>query len=445
MMSEKLKKIYAAFHPSPLGEGQEDLYVDLHAVRGDNAVIRELDRKIRLASRSTYQVLAGHKGSGKSTELWKLQQVLETPDADAQKYFVVQVRADEHMDRNDVDFPDVLIAVVRQLAVDLRNREDINLQPGYFKDRWERLQKLAFSDVSFEAMELAAGLAQISATIKNSPDARLGVRKLLEPDTNNWLRAANDVIGDAKQRLEQKGYTDLVIMVDDLDKIVTRPHHEAGCTTTEYLFMHRAAQLTAFQCHMIYTMPLELVYSHHEQAIEDRYAGSIPVIPMVKVATPPPTARPYRKGLDAFRQIIAKRLAKAGAKHQESFANKKVETDLIRLSGGQPTELMTLIREALISGDLPIQSRSVKRGQEDTERSYRRLLRPDHWPILQQVRKTGAFVRTIDEEQPFRELLESRAILLYRNTTEWYGLHPVVNGIQPPSPAVKALADKDRQ
>jgi hypothetical protein len=173
---------------------------------------------------------------------------------------------------------------------------------------------------------------QISATIKDSPDARLEVRKLLEPDTNNWLQAANDVIGEAKQRLEKKGYADLVIMVDDLDKMVTRPHPEAGCTTTEYLFMHRAAQLTAFRSHMIYTMPLELVYSHHEQAIEDRYAGSIPVIPMVKIATPPPDSKSYAKGMRAFRQIIAKRLERAGAKHEEVFSNRAVETELIKLT-----------------------------------------------------------------------------------------------------------------
>lgn len=434
-MSSNLKKIYAVFDPSPLGQGQDDLYVSLDDLRGDHTVVRELARKIRLANRFTCQVLAGHKGSGKSTELWKLQQELETTDSEGQKYFVVQVRADDHMDRNDVDFPDVLIAIVRQLAKDLQERENITLQPGYFKDRWERLKQLMLSEVSFEGLDLSAGMAKISTTLKNSPDARHEIRKLLEPDTNNWLRAANDVIGDAKLQLENKGYADLVIVVDDLDKIVTKSHHDAGCTTTEYLFVHRAAQLTAFECHLIYTMPLELVYSHHEQTLEDRYAGNIPVIPMVKIATPPPKLKLHTKGVNAFREIIRKRMKQAGATYDELFTNKNVETSLIKLSGGQPTELMSLIREAIISGDLPIQAVAVRRGQEDLERSYRRQLRPDHWPILQEIRKTGQFTRTQTNEQAFRELLESRAILLYRNGNEWYGLHPVIAEIQPPSTA----------
>lgn len=428
-MSDKLRKIYAAFHPSPLGPGQQDLYVNLDSIRGDSGVVRELERKIRYASQNTCQILAGHKGSGKSTELWKLREQLEHTVDGGEKFFVVNVRADEHMDRNDVDFPEVLIALVRQLATELLNREGVKLQPGYFKDRWDRLKKLLKSEVKFDKLDLSEGMGKLAVMIKDSPDSRLEVRKFLEPDTNNWLHAANDVIGEAKKELEQKGYKNLVIVMDDLDKIVTRPHESGFGTTTEYLFVHRASQLTEFDCHVVYTMPLELVYSHHEQTLEDQYAGSIPVIPMAKIATKPPKSKAYSKGLALFREIIAKRLAEAGAEHADLFKSKKIETDLIKLSGGQPTELMTLIREAIVSGDLPIESAAVKRCQQDSERTYRRMLRPDHRPIMQQVKKTGAFQRTLENESAFHELLESRAILLYRNAEEWYALHPVLEDV----------------
>lgn len=431
-MSDKLKEIYSAFHPSPLKPGQQDLYVNLDSVRGDAGVVRDLERKIRLADAPTCQVLTGHRGSGKSTELWRLQHVLQEPDADNQRYFVVLVEADDHMDRNDIDFPEILIAIIRQLAEDLRRRLNVTLKPGYFKDRWSRLKKLALSEVSFDGLELETGLATLSATIKNSPDARNEIRKLLDPDTNHWLTAANDVIGKAKLELQTKGFKDLVIIVDDLDKMITRAHERAGCSTTENLFVHRAAQLTAFQCHLVYTMPLELAYSHHEQTIEDRYGGAVPVIPMTKIATRPPDPKSHKAGLDSFRRIIQARLDSVGASHDELFANKKIETDLINLSGGQPTELMTLIREAIITGDLPIKSNALKRCREDSFRSYRRQLRPDHWPVLEEARATGQVTRTKENEAPFRELLEGRALLLYRNHEEWYALHPVVAEIEPP-------------
>jgi hypothetical protein len=65
-------------------------------------------------------------------------------------------------------------------------------------------------------------------------------------------------------------------------------------------------------------------------------------------------------------------------------------------------------------------------------RSYRRQLRADHWPMLDEVRRTGQVVRTLDNETAFRELLESRALLLYVNKQEWYALNPAVADLPAP-------------
>lgn len=54
------------------------------------------------------------------------------------KYFVVFCRSDDDIDRNDIDFPEILIAVVRQLAKQIRERAGIELKPGYFLDLWQR-------------------------------------------------------------------------------------------------------------------------------------------------------------------------------------------------------------------------------------------------------------------------------------------------------------------
>jgi hypothetical protein len=83
----------------------------------------------------------------------------------------------------------------------------------------------------------------------------------MEPDTGNLLNAANDTISEAVLELNKKGYKGLVILVDDLDKIVIRPIDHLGCSSAEYLFVHRAAQLTAFNCHVIYSMPISLANS----------------------------------------------------------------------------------------------------------------------------------------------------------------------------------------
>src|SRR5262249_38893082 len=139
-MSDKLKQIYSVFSPGPLQPDQNDLYIDLEDVRGNTGIVHRMAQKILLADAPTCQILTGHRGSGKSTELARLRQTLEGP-TDGEHFFVVQIQADDELDRNDIDFPEVLIAIVRQVAEQLRTRTNIELKPGYFKDRWEQLKK----------------------------------------------------------------------------------------------------------------------------------------------------------------------------------------------------------------------------------------------------------------------------------------------------------------
>jgi hypothetical protein len=63
-------------------------------------------------------------------------------------------------------------------------------------------------------------------------------------------------------------------------------------------------------------------------------------------------------------------------------------------------------------------------------------LRSDHWPLIEEVRRTGTVVRTKDNDDAFRELLDSRAILLYVNDAEWYALNPAVDELEPPAISV---------
>jgi len=222
------------------------------------------------------------------------------------------------------------------------------------------------------------------------------------------------VIGEAVLELGKKGYSGLVVLVDDLDKMVVRPQEDLGCTTAEYLFVNRAAQLTAFQCHVVYTMPLSLAYSHHETTIKNSYEGHVPVVPMTKISKRPPESGAHLPGMKRFRQIIAARIGKARPGKEKVFDSEETRDELIRLSGGQPTELMTLVREAIIAHGLPIRGESLQRARIEGKREYRRQLRLDHWPILEEIRRSGDYTRTIKKEPAVRELLDSRAILQIR-------------------------------
>jgi hypothetical protein len=447
MSDDLVQRLYAAFDPAhPLRADETDLYVELDDLRGAADVVHRMASKIRLSGgKPTCQVLAGHRGSGKTTELLRLKSELESNDP---KMFVVFCQADDDIDRNDVDFPDLLVAVIRQMAAQVREREGITLKPGYFKDRLRHLGKVLTSEIDFDKFDLDTGLGKLGVTLKGSPDARSEIRKLMEPDTGNLLRAANDVISEAVLELDKKGFNGLVILVDDLDKMVVRSLDHAGCSSAEYLFVHRAAQLTGFSCHVIYSMPISLAYSHLENAIKTNYGGHVPVVPMTKTATKPPASKPHAPGIERFREIIEKRVKHAKARMKDLFANASMCDHLIGLSGGQPFELMTLVREAIITHGLPIDKESLARAEREGRREYARQLRSEHQPIIDEVRRTGRFSRTAEREALFRELLESRAVLQYVNDEEWYGLNPMVEALQPAKrtpPATRKKSGRTRR
>jgi len=308
-----IKRIYQVFDPAPLSAEQTDLYVDLDAVRGSSGLINRMAQHIRLSASPTCQLLAGHRGSGKSTELRRLQGVLENGE---DKLFTVFCEILEDIEPNDVDFPDVLMAIIRQTAEQLSKRLSIKLKPGFFKQRWEEAKDILGREVDLTSIDLDVGLAKISAAMKSSPNTRIEIRKLLEPRTNSWIEAANDVLDQAVLELSKKKYSGLVVIVDGLDKMTLRPHPAVGCSTAEYLFAERHAQLTGFRCHMIYTIPIALAYSCRERDIANLY-GHIapPIVPMTMIFDA--TGKKNKLGFVKFADVILKRLQKAGVKEED--------------------------------------------------------------------------------------------------------------------------------
>jgi hypothetical protein len=95
-MATDLKKIYQTFDPAaPLLAEERDLYVPLDDVRGSSGLVMRLSKEVRLSDKATFQLLAGHIGSGKSTELRRVQRELETGE---DRFFTVFCQILEDVD-----------------------------------------------------------------------------------------------------------------------------------------------------------------------------------------------------------------------------------------------------------------------------------------------------------------------------------------------------------
>ncbi len=367
-MNDLRRRVYQAFDVIPLEPHEADLYVDLDEVRGSAGTRAMLANSIRMAQRATCHIFAGHRGCGKTTELKRLQGDLESGDG---KYFVVYCKIEEELDQNDLDFPDILLAIVRQLSNQLKHRRKIQLSASRFQQFFKSITKVLPTGLSFDDFELDLGILKVTGILKSSPATRKRIRDALEERTSSLIGDANDVIGEATLKLTKAGHAGLVIIVDDLDKMVLRPlGPNSGTNRGEDLFYHRQAHLRAFGCHVIYTMPIALAYSSVGPALSAHYDAPPSVIPMTRVFTPP-GCDPFAPGVEKFRELVHKRLAKAQAVESDVFDPATVVDELIRLSGGQPRELMTLTRGAVITDALPIGDVQLHRAAREFSTSLR--------------------------------------------------------------------------
>jgi len=406
-MSDLINKIYNSFDPArPLPAGDPQ-YVDCRSVRGDEDIVSDLGKRIRNSDQSTYQLYTGHRGSGKSTELRRLQKSLEEHG-----FFVVYFEADEEdIDPQNVEYIDILLACTRRFLKDIRSANATPIQ-NWLRDRWVELKDLAQMDVSFDKITLEQSLSvftKLTASIRAEPTQRAKIRDKVNPHTTTLLQALNEFIADARLHLPN-GKTKLAMIVDNLDRIPI-DFRDNGRSNHEEIFLDRSEQLKGLDCHMIYTVPIALVYSRWANEVQAIY-GKTQILPMVMVQQQDGTV--YPEGLEKLREAIQRRVqthAPNQAVETQIFDSGETVERLCVACGGHIRELMQMMQDSLNRMDqLPIVAKAVKRAITELRVVYQRTVEEPEWARLALVTHS----RTIPNDNEHRSLLQRRCILEYR-------------------------------
>lgn len=423
-----LRDLYNAFDPfQPLPVG-DSAYVDCNAVRGDGDILQAVGREILLSARKTCQLYAGHRGAGKSTELLRLQKHLND-----QGFFVVYFAAEEEdIDPEDVQYTDILLACTKNILAAFKN---LDSQPVLYwlKERWEDLKDLLQTQISFEELSLEVQVSQfakITTKMRSEPNERRKIRDKINPHTTTLTEALNKFIQNAKKNLPP-GYSDLVLIADNLDRIVPIIQPD-GRSNHDQIFIDRQNQLKALDCHLVYTVPISLLYSDRATSLTEIY-GTPQVLPMIMVKTP--DNQPYQPGIDKVIEILKKRLEKVDPSRDivNLFESQDSLNQLCLMSGGHARNLLLLMKQALeYTNTLPISKRALQRSISELRNTYKDTIHANQWEALANVFRTKEIVNN----ELYRNLLFNRPILEYHSQNEegeiqrWYDIHPLIIGIK---------------
>ncbi|MDQ7064640.1 MAG: hypothetical protein Q9P90_10395 [candidate division KSB1 bacterium] len=116
--AKNVDEAYQACHPEIPLEAGDPRYVDLTPVRGHHNFVETIARRIRRSPAPQYhkQLITGHRGCGKSTELKQLAARLRE-----QKFFVVYVDIESTLDLGDLNYLDVLVALAKGISEEMNN------------------------------------------------------------------------------------------------------------------------------------------------------------------------------------------------------------------------------------------------------------------------------------------------------------------------------------
>lgn len=440
--AETLSAVAAQTVVEPLDPG-DPRYVDLRAGRATTDLRQmQIHLEDQNADENLFGKIAfvGHRGSGKSTELLRLEHEL------AARFTSVHLYADQDL-MNDFDYTDMLLWLAESVAG--RFAKDKSLKPldqglvdnvgRWFAERTlEDVEKVE-KEISLEAQaegQAKAGwfgigfalLSRLKSMVKGNVERRSTVRQKLRSHGSELVDKVNLLLDNAAETLVGLNRRpDLLVVQDNLDRLPS--------DVARRLYFDNGDTLKRLRAHFVFTVPIAMILSpwNISNVFENTFS-----MPMIKPRNR--RGNEVKKAVDALVSVLDARLVS-----DRVFTARAIPRHLARSCGGSVRDLIRLLNYAQLSAraadksaiDMPAAKEAVRKLRLD----YEKLLVPGqaYYPVLARIHQTkqGPLVtpavtpETVETNRAFlRELLFNGAVLEYNGDECWYDVHPAITEIQ---------------
>lgn len=407
-IAQSLDDAWSNFEPGiplePLPDGSRHPF---YVTRPDN-IMRRLKRNLlRRYTNPPKYFLSGHRGCGKSTEMYRLAADVEIKA----RYWPVHFSIRDHADLNDLDFKDVLLAIGGQLYTQYQERGSKKLSKQLMAelDSWrgeieEEIKTLKSGSTEVEVgAEVGNMFAKLSSKVKLEPRTRHEIRQVFDRDVTRLVSVINDITAAITHN---EGRPPLVL-VDDLDK----PDLELA----RKLFVDRRNILLQPACPIVYTVSSSLFYDlAFPIGIESVF------LPNIKLHERDSRDARHAEGYYTMGMFIQQRM-------MSGLIDEAAQELVIKMSGGVFRELTRLMRMAIDHAAeaerTQIQAADVDSAAIELRSTYWRILTGEQLQILQSVRQ-GQDKHDPDKLAPLLQIL---AVLEYNGDGTWFDIHPVLH------------------
>jgi hypothetical protein len=421
----KIKKYFNACNPYETASfgSTEIIDIDQFEIDGRKVDVRggscigTIAKQIRLSDNPLMFYFSGYPGSGKTTELAKLQNTL------SDEWLCVNVDALEYFDLNSsINEIDIYAAIIHKasLAVGAYTQlteDQIFNQDGYFGRLWRWLDE---TNVNLKQAELGTDGAKLVFEMKNVPKFREQVKGHLEThftkfknDTMAELERLNNVVKSFVHGGMQKN--GLVIIVDSLERNQgVGSKIDEVAQSIERVFTNRSN--VELPTHVIYTIP---PYLSARGSL-----GRIEFLPVIKIITP--MNEPYADGIEVMKAFAYARIDSEDLQEMLGEAYEERLKQLIAFSGGYPRDFLELLQHVVLVDNYPVDDKSFERIFSKIENQYQEFLPMEYKDELLEIYRTKRIdvVVSSDKHTIAYDLFRNHVILRYQNNELWFSLHP---------------------
>jgi hypothetical protein len=387
-----------------------------------------LSRAIELSPGESVQLLSGYRGTGKTTELKRLEAKLVVDG-----YQVVYVDMDRHLNMTtEVDISDFLLVTAGAFGEAMRAPEHLGkdaTQEGY----WERFAALMTrTNVSLPEVALGAkvpGPAEVAAGLKLNLKSDPTFRKRLQEQMKGHIGTlVSDVRGfyeDCMKALKARhgAETEVVVLVDSVEKIRgTSLNAQAVQESVENLFAGHADKLKLPNLHLVYTVPPYLRVRFGQ--LGTLYGTSaLQTLPARKVRGR--DGERHAPGIDDVRKLVERR-----GDWRTLLRDQERMDRLIDVSGGNLRDLFQLLREIILRTTVtPASAEVVDEAINQMRREFLPIANADARWLAQIARTHGAALDDMKGLPDLARFFDTHLVLCYRNGPEWYDVHPLIKEI----------------
>ncbi|MEY4588220.1 MAG: hypothetical protein RL497_296 [Pseudomonadota bacterium] len=374
-------------------------------------------------------LFSGLRGSGKTTELNRLVNELNTSDTTAA--FYCDVSAYLNLNDPDISLAELLMTVLAGLADALKREfnQDI-LQDSI----WERVKNTMNSNVQLQS-KIKAGAIEANISLQENPEFKKQLREFTK-DSSQFIQAARIFAKDLAPAIRKHtGKQELVLVVDSLERL-SAPGGEEGklFNTWKELFFANTEQLRFADFSIIYSAP---PYLHAILPNVDIGFTASFSLPNFKVLQKPNALEDCVPNPEGISQIVA--IVKKRFPDWQQAIEQNVLEHLAFMSGGNVRRLFELVRTtcmqlALGSTALPVvdeQDRAVKQ-------AIAKAAEPLQWLTAKDLRWLRAFrehsknpsssiENQIEDLSTIIRLFDHSLVLNYKNGKVWYQVPPLVS------------------